>query len=310
MPETVAILLATHNGERYIAEQLESIGRQTHRDWHLFVSDDGSSDGTLRVVEGFRSQNPDKVTIVSQGHRMGGAKENFFHLMRVVPRGFKAYCFCDQDDRWLPEKIEKTLAALEAIGSESGDCPCLAFCDARVVGADLGLIDSSFVSFTDVDPAATSLSELLVQNPISGAEVMVNERALELASRPSNLEGIDMHDQWLGLVVSAFGKMQYVDEALFEYRQHGDNEVGAKKMGLGSIISKARIAKSSLRKKEVQAARFVEEYRNILSRSQTLLLEGFASIEQLSKIARIEFLRKNGVRMNGLLRNAGLYAFV
>lgn len=310
MPETVAILLATYNGERYIAEQLESIGGQTYRDWHLFVSDDGSSDGTLRVVEGFRSQNPDKVTIVSRGHRMGGAKENFFHLMRVVPRGFKAYCFCDQDDRWLPEKIEKTLAALEEIGSESGDCPCLAFCDARVVDADLGLIDSSFVSFTDVDPTATSLSELLVQNPISGAEVMVNERALELASRPFNLEGIDMHDQWLGLAVSAFGKIKFVDEALFEYRQHGDNEVGAKKMGMGSIISKARIAKSSLRKKESQALRFVEEYHDFLTHPQILLLEGFATIGKQSKLARIRFLRRNGIRMNGLLRNMGLYVYV
>lgn len=310
MSDKVAILLATYNGERYIAEQLESIVEQTYQNWHLFVSDDGSSDGTLRVIEDFRFQYPDRVTIISRGHRMGGAKENFFHLMRIVPRTFKAYCFCDQDDNWLPEKIEKTLRALKTIDFESEDCPCLAFCDARVVDADLCLLDRSFVSFTDVNPNATSLPELLVQNPISGAEVMVNNRALELASRPSNLEGIDMHDQWLGLVVSAFGRITFVDEALFEYRQHGDNEVGAKKMGLDSIMSKARIAKSSLRKKEAQAFRLAEEYRDILTQSQIQLLDGFASIEKRLKVARIWFLRKNGIRMNGLLRNIGLYVYV
>lgn len=310
MSRKVAVLLATYNGGEYLCEQLNSIEMQTYSNWHLFVSDDGSNDDTLEIIKAFQIKNFDRVTIVSPSEPVKGAKENFFHLIHVVPRGYSGYCFCDQDDRWYPGKIEKSLLALESIGGLKEESPCLTFCDARVVNDSLDTISDSFVSYTDVNPMSTSLAELLVQNPISGAEMMINECALNLAARATVLQGIDMHDQWIGLITSLFGRISYIDEPLFDYRQHGYNTVGAKKMGITSIGDKAREADDSLRRKEVQAARLIDTFQNELKPAQLQMLEGFSGIKKLSKLNRIRFLVSNGIRMNGLLRNLGLFVYI
>ena len=94
--------MATYNGERFIAEQIESIQRQSYKNWRLLVSDDCSTDGTLDVVRRYAAEDG-RIRIVSEGVKHGGAKENFFSLMTCSDA---PYCmFCDQDDVWLPDKI-------------------------------------------------------------------------------------------------------------------------------------------------------------------------------------------------------------
>lgn len=306
---TVAILLATYNGERFIGEQLSSIAAQTYEDWALWISDDGSSDKTLQLVAEFSAQNPGKVHLLPQHAPTGGSCQNFFHLMREVPKTYKYYAFCDQDDYWHPQKVEKTLTALKWLGCDA-DTPVLAFCDAKVVDAGRNTISDSFFAYTGVNPNNVELRQLLVQNPISGAEVIANRALVELASDISSLDGIDMHDQWLGLVAAAFGKIAHVDEALFDYRQHGNNQVGAKKMSLATVGDKAKIAADSLRRKEAQAAKLVKEYSSKLSAKDRELCQSFASIGRLSKAQRLRWCKANGIEMNGTMRNIGLALFI
>lgn len=310
MRDTVAVLLATYNGEEYLSEQLSSIERQSYQNWHLFISDDGSNDETNRLINEFQTKNRDRVTNLTPRIPCGGAKENFFYLMRSVPRCYEAYCLCDQDDVWDSRKIEKSRRKLMELENADSDSPCLVFCDARVVDSELSLISDSFFSYADVNPNATKIAELVVQNPISGAEIMLNGRALDLACRPVDLRGIDMHDQWIGLVVSAFGRIDHVDDQLFSYRQHGRNVVGAVPMGFRSIVRKARSASESLSRKQIQAQRLADTYRNELRQDQLELLEGFARIRTIPKAKRIRFMQKWGIRMNGLLRNSALYVYI
>lgn len=306
---TVAILLATYNGERFIEEQLSSIAAQTHVDWELWVSDDGSTDNTLQPIAEFSAQNPGKVHLLPQHAPTGGSCQNFFLLMKEVPKAYEYYAFCDQDDYWHPQKIEKTLVALKQLACDAA-VPALAFCDAKVVDAERNIIGDSFFAYTGVNPNSVELRQLLVQNPISGAEVIANRALIELASGISSLDGIDMHDQWLGLAAAAFGKIAHVDEVLFDYRQHGDNQVGAKKMSLATVGDKAKIAAESLRKKEAQAAKLVEEYADKLSAEDHELCQTFATISNMPKAQRLRWCKANGIEMNGTMRNIGLALFI
>lgn len=100
----VAILLATYNGERFLAAQLESLVHQTHQNWFLIASDDGSSDGTIKILKHYQERWPQGKLIIRRGPQ-GGYCKNFLTLAcdKSVLADF--YAFCDQDDVWLPEKL-------------------------------------------------------------------------------------------------------------------------------------------------------------------------------------------------------------
>jgi len=107
---TVHILLATYNGSSYLAEQLQSIGRQTHSNWTLTVSDDGSTDDTLAIVHRFSEQVNQPVFLL-QGPRQGSSTKNFCHLLVHAPteNSQDLYAFCDQDDVWHDNKLQRAV---------------------------------------------------------------------------------------------------------------------------------------------------------------------------------------------------------
>lgn len=220
----IDILMATYNGERFVGEQIESIQRQTYRNWRLLVSDDCSSDGTLDIVRRYAAEDG-RIRIVSDGVKHGGAKENFFALMS---RSDAPYCmFCDQDDVWLPEKAEKCLVETRRLEAEvSADIPLLVFCDMKVVDESLSVIHESFEGSSHFDPSRLAFRHLLAHNVAAGCCMLFNRPLLEICRR-SDGEGAEMHDWWAMLAAAAFGHIRFIDESLSLYRQHGDNEVGA-----------------------------------------------------------------------------------
>ena len=142
--EHVTILMATYNGEKYLCEQLNSILKQTHTNWRLVISDDGSTDATLSILQKYQSEFTDKITLLPADCRFGSAKGNFLHLLKQSPPGYAM--FCDQDDIWDNDKIEKTLAALKQMETDAArNCPLLVFTDLCVVNADLQPIATSFM---------------------------------------------------------------------------------------------------------------------------------------------------------------------
>lgn len=220
----IDILMATYNGERFVGEQIESIQRQTYKNWRLMVSDDCSTDGTLDVVRRYADADS-RINIVSEGVKHGGAKENFFALMRFSDA---PYCmFCDQDDVWLPEKVGKSLAALQALEGQHGlDLPLLVFCDMKVVDENLNVLHESFEKSSHFDPKRLKFRQLLAHNVAAGCCMLFNRTLLDMC-KLSNGEGAEMHDWWAMLASSAFGRIRFIDEALSLYRQHASNEIGA-----------------------------------------------------------------------------------
>ena len=221
----IDILMGTYNGERFVGEQIESIQAQTYKNWRLLVSDDCSEDGTLDVVRRYAAED-ERIHIVSEGVRYGGAKENFFALMAKAEAPY--IMFCDQDDVWLPEKIEKSFAALRALEDEYGtDDPLLVFCDMKVVDSDLDVLHESFEGFTNLNPKRLAFRQLLVQNVAAGCSMLFNHAVLDICLWTTG-DGAEMHDWWAILVASAFGHISFIAESLTLYRQHGSNEVGAR----------------------------------------------------------------------------------
>ena len=309
---TVAILLATYNGERYLPEQLDSIARQTYSSWHLFVSDDGSTDATIEIVDRFSAQHPGKVTVVPRGEKANGACGNFLHLIAICPDSYPYVSFCDQDDVWLKEKLAISVSALKELENRFPG-PCLVFSDAEVSDSDLNVLASSFFSFTGVDSSRTRLPELLVQNPISGAGVMINGALLTKIQESApffDSEHIAMHDQWVGLVAACFGHIAPIKQPLYQYRQHAENAMGAIPMSVGSVLGKAKIARNSLNKKRNQAAVLLGCYEGTLTTEKASLLREFIELDSQPKGKRALFCIRQGALMNGTLRNIGLLFFI
>ena len=273
------ILLAAYNGEAYLGEQIDSILRQTDARWHLTISDDGSTDGTGAVIDACVAQYPGKIARHRFDRRFGNARDHFFALMARCDADYML--FCDQDDVWHPEKVQKTREALERAEAEFGaDAPILAFSDQTPTDEHLRPLATSLMRYQKQYFERFDYRSILMQNVVTGGAMGVNRALARLAERGMGDGRVIMHDWWLAAVAARFGQIAYIDEPLGVYRQHGDNAVGAKDVGsvgyaadrLGKI---AEVRRSILRKK-AQASAFEECYRDRLDASDFAFLDGFA----------------------------------
>lgn len=222
---TVDILMATYNGEKYIRQQIESLQAQTYSDWRLLASDDGSSDETLAIVHELASED-DRIMVVSPDQPFRSAYKNFLFLLS---RSTAEYAmFCDQDDVWLPQKVELSLARAVACEAELGGAtPAMVFSDSSLVDASLNEIAPSFVSSLAYPPAEMNVMKLLYDNIVQGSAMLMNRALIDLAQAHPMPEERWYHDYWITTLACATGRIEYIDQPLMLYRQHGGNALGA-----------------------------------------------------------------------------------
>lgn len=307
----IDILLATYNGAKYLPEQLASLAHQTHGDWRLLVRDDGSSDGTLEVVRAWAETVPQPVEIVEDGRKGLGASQNFATLMSHSDAPY--FAFCDQDDAWLPEKLE---VMLRAVGAEREDIPVLAFSDLLVVDDALTQVAPSFWELSRIDPAAgdTQINRLMARNCVTGCASLGNA-ALREQGLPVPAAA-RMHDWWLAMVASAFGKLVPVRQPTIRYRQHGGNVVGAadsRSMALvGQALSRPHFylekAKAARDNSQRQARAFAEHFGDRLSAQERSLLAGYGALRDQGLLARKAFMLRHGVGAGSPLFRLALLA--
>ncbi|WP_406623211.1 glycosyltransferase family 2 protein [Acidovorax sp. SDU_ACID1] len=221
------LLLATYNGARHLGAQLDSLLAQTHQDFRLLVSDDGSTDGTLALLESYRARFGGRLVLVPNAAPGRGTVRNFENLMQSSLRDAQAgwAAFCDQDDVWLPRKIEATLSEMQRLEARTGEGACVVHSDLVVVDEALNVIHPSFVRHQRFDPGNCTADMLLSINQVTGCAMMVN-RALLQAALPLPAAAV-MHDWWCALLAGS-GHRSFLDEPLVLYRQHGANQLGAK----------------------------------------------------------------------------------
>lgn len=231
----IDILLATYNGSKYINEQIDSLLSQTFQEWTLIVHDDGSKDDTVQILNDYHKKYPNKIRVIDDGIQCGGAKENFSHLMSYSSAPY--IMFCDQDDIWLPNKIEITYNEMVSVEIRNPKVPILIHSDLKVVDENLNVISDSMFDYQKLPKNIGSINQILVQNNITGCTVMINREALSV-SLPIPKVAI-MHDWWIGCnVLKAKGIIGLISEPLILYRQHTNNTLGSKKIDVSYYISK------------------------------------------------------------------------
>lgn len=231
-----AVLLAACNGEQYIRQQIDSILEQTVQDFTLYIHDDGSKDGTPAILAEYEDRDMERIRILHFAPT-GMACRNFFSMLRQVEADY--YYFSDQDDFWLPDKLETTRTALLELEKGERNVPVLAFSDLKVTDADLKVTAESYLRLTGRDPHHRDLVSILRRNCAAGCTIGINRACRDAALNIGDVGRVFMHDWWLLLTASACGRTAFIDRPLMLYRQHGRNVVGARKDRLSWLKEKA-----------------------------------------------------------------------
>lgn len=221
----VAVLLATYNGEEFLREQVDSLLTQTFQDFKIFAHDDGSKDGTVKILEDYLAQYPDKISLL-EGASTGSAKANFIYLLSQVQAPY--YMFCDQDDVWMPDKIEVSMKKMEEIEQEDKDCCAMVYTDLSYVNAKREVISPSYFDYMNKSRKQQSLSDTLKKNMFVGCTLLLNAPLRNEVIVYEDMARIYMHDWWAGLLAVTLGRTGFVDRATIWYRQHDGNVTGNK----------------------------------------------------------------------------------
>lgn len=220
--EQIDVLMATYNGEKYLKEQIDSILNQTYSNIRLIVSDDCSTDGTRDLLKEYEKNN-DKIKVYYQEKNLGYVK-NFEFLLKKVEN--EIYMMSDQDDVWLPTKIEHTYKRLKETNAD------LVFTDLEIVDENLNTLYPSFNDYMKltrkIKKTINSKELVYLYNCVTGCTLMAKkEKIKEVLPIPTNSNHI-FHDHWIALVTSMSGKIEYLPEKTIKYRQHENNQIGAK----------------------------------------------------------------------------------
>lgn len=207
----IAILLSVYNGEKYISEQIHSLVRQTvHNNMTLYIRDDGSSDKTIDIINQWR----EKIDIVIyQGLNIGPAR-SFWELLKMnIDADY--YLFCDQDDIWDCDKVEKSIEAIT-------ENICLSYCNCRYIDSNGQIIKEKRLQKRPNE----SYENLFISGVTQGCS-MCFTKSLKDFIMSKTIECIPMHDIVVMLYAKSMGDLVWIDEPLFSYRIH-DNNVVAK----------------------------------------------------------------------------------
>lgn len=219
---TILIILGSFNGGKFLKEQLASFSAQTLEHWNLLVSDDGSSDDTLDILARFKTEvaGQHEVTMVN-GPRLGCAR-NFLSLLQQVPEGTSLVALSDQDDVWLPEKLERGRIEIEA--ASEGARPVLYSSGSIICDENLGRVSTS-PAFKN----RPSFRNALVQSIGGGNTMMLNGPAIRLLKAAAQEAGsVTVHDWWIYQIISGCGGRVIRDNTpTLYYRQHAKNVIGA-----------------------------------------------------------------------------------
>lgn len=256
----INILLSTYNGEKYLSEQLNSLFKQTIQNFILLVRDDGSTDRTIDIIKDYQMKYPSRIMLVEDSLGNLGSSRSFMKLLEYSNSEY--IMFCDQDDVWLPHKIELSLNKMKDLENiYSKNVPLLIFTDLVVVNDKLNIISESFWRYQKLDPQISrDWRKLLAQNVITGCTIMINKKAKEV-SLPYLVETM-MYDHWIGVNVAKYGKVDWINRPTVLYRQHSSNVAGAHKYGIKYIIKKL-IKIQRIFDYFLEASKYFEEVRFI-----------------------------------------------
>ena len=212
----IAICMTTFEPkEAFLKEQLESLQTQSYPNWYCIICDDNSSDEKLTMIE--RMCEDDRRFHLIRNKDNVGFYRNYERCLRYVSSETEYVAFSDQDDKWNPNKLERLLA-------EFDDDTSLVYSDMRLIDKDGAVLSETYWSSRVNN--YTNLDVLLIANTITGAASLFRARLIDMVLPIPNRIGDAFYDHWVALVAFSVGKIKYVDEPLYDYRQHEGNVIG------------------------------------------------------------------------------------
>lgn len=322
----VAIALSTFNGERYLPELLESLRYQNWTYWDLWVRDDGSTDGTVDVLLDFERKlsetNPKNSFYLFKGDNIG-VVNSFFSLLSRIPDTYSGFAFCDQDDIWHPEKMDRAVSCLRVNLDMPDTCQKPFAYHSRQV-----LMDGEKKIKKSQLPRHVGFSNALIENQLVGCTLVIN-RALkrniqqwpDIQSQKSNRQwnentnpssNIIMHDWWCYLLASAFGEIVYDPTPMITFRRHHESTTPVATSRYRSILKRISAIKKrswSLTHIMKQAVLFKNIYVDTvekrpcgtLSRDKRESLDELISIRGASLRKRLRYTITSAHRRSGLV---------
>lgn len=277
------VLLSTYNGERFLSQQIDSILEQRIANINILIRDDGSSDFTKEILTRYSDTHTEIKTLM--GENLGFTK-SFMELIKESGN-YTYYAFADQDDVWMPNKLA---VAAEKLNSYS-NIPAIYCSNLELVDEKLNhigfMFDDSFEGF--------DLPSRLIENYAVGCTIVMNKKARDLLLC-SGCPDINFHDYWVYLLCSYLGKVVYDNNSFILYRQHSNNQIGARNKLISHWIARIKTLRASNTHPRERMARELywlmeEYYKELLNRD----------------IYKVAFYRKNFITRITLLFNRNIH---
>jgi glycosyltransferase involved in cell wall biosynthesis len=228
---TISVALCTHNGEKFLKDQLLSILNQTTPPREIVLSDDASTDGTVRVASSIladhRRLHPELEVLLLQNPTPLGVAKNFEQAILACTSNLVA--LCDQDDIWAAEKLKRMagiFAARPGLMLLHSDARLIDEAGATLPGTLFGALEVSSEALSAIH-AGGAFKALLRRNLVTGATAVIRK---DLADIAAPFPEAWLHDEWLAMAASVVGELDVVEDTLIAYRQHGTNQIGAVKL--------------------------------------------------------------------------------
>lgn len=297
-----AVLLCSYNGSQYIRQQIDSIINQTETEWTVFVSDDGSTDGTLDILKYYQEKLGRERFVIIDGPGKGFAW-NFISLLEKCGDAFDYYAFSDQDDEWMPDKLSRSISVLSGYKHNVPSVYCGRTSLVDENGHHLG--ESPLFS------KPPSFKNALIQSIAGGNTMILNRAGRNIINKTPIDVRIISHDWWIYIVITAIGGNIFYDpKPSINYRQHTNNIVGS---NLGWLARFKRISglMDGHFKMWIDSNIYALNKADVnITPENRFILESFNEARNSNLFKRLYVFRKLGMYRQTLLGTLGLYVAI
>ncbi len=297
---SIAILLCTYNGARFLPLQLKSYEAQDFADWRLYVSDDGSQDATLELLAEFQIKHGASRVQIRQGPRRGFVA-NFLSLLCDPAIKADYYAPSDQDDVWETHKLSR---ACEQLADASIDRPVVYCARTRLIdeqGVEIGL--STYYRKTP------HFRNALAQSLAGGNTMVLNEQMRRLLKQAGPDVKVASHDWWVYLLITAVGgTILYDSVPSVSYRMHGRNVIGSNESALAKVLRARLLWQGRYKSWAEMNVAALERIENLMTEENRKTFDLFRHARKQSLIPRVCGLMRSGIYRQSLLGDLGLLA--
>ena len=290
--------MCTYNGESFLADQINSIERQTYPNWTLTVSDDDSQDGTLALLQAYGDRwGNERLKVISGPKR--GFVANFLSLTCRADIEGEFFAWADQDDIWSEDKLQVALDWLQTIPAQT---PAL-YCGRTQLVSESGAPMGHSPRFS----LPPHFANALVQSIAGGNTMVFNQAARELLREAGADLNVPSHDWWAyQLITGAGGVVCYDPEPKMQYRQHDENLIGSNSSWAARLTRLRMVFQGRFYEWNEQNIQALETMQHRLCEKHQVTLAHFKGARGQTFFRRILGMRSAGLYRQTLLGNLGL----